>query len=82
MVNSVLGQMLDHRFTKAHASVYLDGELDQRGRERIERHASVCPKCRALLASLRRMLTGLSRLTPGPRASVTDGVLDRLHRCS
>ena len=81
-MNSVLWQMIDHRFTKAHASGYLDGELDRPGRERIERHTSVCPQCRALLASLRRMLAELSRLTPGPRASVADGVLDRLHRCS
>ena len=79
---SVLWQMLDHRFTKAHASGYLDGELDEAGRERIERHTSVCPQCRALLVSLRRMLAELSRLTPGPRAGVADGVLDRLHRCS
>ncbi len=81
-MNSVLWQMMDHRFTKAHASGYLDGELDQSGRERIERHTSVCPQCWALLASLRRVVEELSRLSPAPRAGLADGVLDRLHRCS
>lgn len=81
-MNPVLGQMLDHRFTKAHASEYLDGELGQPERARIERHTSVCPQCRALLASLRRMIDELSRLTPAPRASASEGVLDRLHRCA
>ena len=78
----MLGQMLDHRFTKSHASGYIDGELDRPERERIERHTSVCPQCRALLASLRRMIEELPRLSRAPRAGVADGVLDRLHRCS
>lgn len=70
--------MMDHRFTKVHASEYLDGELGRSGRERIERHASVCPGCRALLASLRRVLTELPRLASAPRASIAERVLDRL----
>lgn len=79
-MNPVLWQMIDHRFTKSHASGYLDGELDRPGRERIERHTSVCPHCRALLASLRRMIEELSGLTPAPGASVADGVLERVRR--
>jgi anti-sigma factor RsiW len=72
--------MVDHRFTKAHASEYLDGELPQAGRERVERHASVCPRCRALLASLRRMIETLPNLAAQQGPSVTDGVLERLRR--
>lgn len=79
-MNPVLWQMIDHRFTKAQASSYLDGELDQPGRERIERHTSVCPQCRALLASLRRMIEELPRLSPAPKRGVADGVLERLRR--
>ena len=78
----VLARMLDHRFTKAHASGYLDGELDQPGRARIERHTSVCPKCRALISSLRRILEELPRLSQKQRASAADGVLEHLHRCA
>lgn len=75
---SVLWHVLDHRFTKMHASEYLDGKLGRSGRERIERHASVCPRCRALLASLRRVLAELPGLAAAPRGSVADRVLDRL----
>lgn len=79
-MNPVLWQMIEHRFTKAHASSYLDGDLDRRGRERIERHTSVCPHCRALFASLRRMIDDLSGLAPARGATVADGVLERLRR--
>ena len=72
--------MVDHRFTKAHASDYLDGELSDDARRRVERHTSVCPQCRAVLASLRRMLDTLPRLAAPPRESVANGVIDRLRR--
>lgn len=77
-MNPVLWQALDHRFTRAHASEYLDGELPEAGRRRVERHTSVCPKCRTLLASLRRMIETLPALATTPPATVTDGVLERL----
>ena len=54
----------DHRFTLAHASAYLDGELDEAGHARVERHARFCPRCFAFLASLRRTVTGLAELRP------------------
>jgi anti-sigma factor RsiW len=79
-VTSVLWQMVDHRFTKAHASEYLDGELSEAGRRRVERHSSVCPRCQALLASLRGMIDTLSELSTPGRARVADGVLERLRR--
>lgn len=74
----MLWQMIDHRLTKIHASEYLDGELDRVGRERIDRHTSVCPQCRALLSSLRRIIAELPGLSSPPRASVADRVLERL----
>lgn len=77
-VSSVLGGFLDHRFTVAHASRYLDGELSRPERRRIDRHASVCPRCRALLASLTRLLVALPSLRDGPQPPVADGVLERL----
>ncbi len=75
---SMLWQMIDHRYTKGHASEYLDGELDSGGRERIERHTSVCPQCRALLSSLRRLITELPGLSSPAPARVADRALERL----
>jgi len=78
-VSPVLGGFLDHRFTVAHASRYLDGELSGPERRRVHRHASVCPRCRALLASLTRLLAVLPSLRGGPQPlRVADGVLERL----
>lgn len=77
----VLRHMLDHRFSKAHASEYLDGALSPAGARRVEQHTSICPQCRELIASLRRMLDALSALaTTPPQRSVVDCVLERLRR--
>lgn len=62
-----LGFRLDHRWVPGHTSAYLDGELDARGRARIERHARVCPECGRLLQSVREMLA-LLRAQPPARA--------------
>lgn len=70
----------DHRFTQQRASQYLDGELSAGGRRRVERHAGVCPPCRRLLATLRRTLADLGRLSVKPHAGVAEGVLERLHK--
>jgi anti-sigma factor RsiW len=79
-VSAMLRRIADHRFTKGHASAYLEGELSAPQRERVERHTSVCPQCRALLESLRRMLDTLHGLAAPPRRSVTEGALVRLRR--
>ena len=85
-MNSVLWQMLnprfmlDHRFTRAHASEYLDDDLAEERRRRIDRHASVCPQCHAVLASLRRLIDALPYLARSPRAGIANGALERLRR--
>ena len=79
-MTGALRMLVEHRFAKAQASAYLDGELARPERERLEAHTAVCPKCRALLASLRRMVELLPGLAASPRPRVTDGVLDRLRR--
>ncbi len=72
----------EHRFTFEHASQYLDGDLDEAGRERVEHHARLCPKCHELLASLRRTISALRELGTGPDepgdSDVADGVIARL----
>jgi anti-sigma factor RsiW len=76
----VLWRAIDQRFTRAHASDYLDGQLPDTGRCRNERPTSVCPHCRALLASLRHMIEALPGLAPPPPTGLADGVLERLRR--
>ncbi|MGD9735974.1 MAG: anti-sigma factor [Solirubrobacterales bacterium] len=73
----------DHRFTRKHASSYLDGELDATSRRRVEGHAHLCPSCMRFLNGLRRTVTALQGLTKNERtkdehSSITAGVLSRL----
>jgi anti-sigma factor RsiW len=70
--------MLDHRFTKAHAFAYLDGELPAGDRRRVERHTAVCPQCRAVMASFQHLLRSLPALGDAGRPSVADSVVQRL----
>jgi anti-sigma factor RsiW len=52
------------RWAQRHMSDYLDGDLAWSRRRRMERHASVCPQCRRVLAMLRRMVGALHRVPP------------------
>lgn len=72
--------MRDHMWTRKHLSEYLDEELDTRERERVERHAHMCPACHRLLATLRKTLEGLHALggQPLPAEGVADSVIARL----
>ena len=53
----------DHRWTPAHLSAYVEGDLVARSAMRIQRHVRECPECRGALRSLERML-GLLRAAP------------------
>ena len=53
---------LDHRWTPAHMSDYLDAELPSRRRIRVERHVGECEECRRVLAGLRALLGALHGL--------------------
>jgi anti-sigma factor RsiW len=44
-------------------SEYLDGELPDGRRVRLERHMGDCPECERLLAELRAVVQGLGRLS-------------------
>jgi predicted anti-sigma-YlaC factor YlaD len=72
--------MRDHRWTQAHFSDYLDGDLGSTERGRVEEHVHWCPECRRLLESLRRTLRGLMDLRMTPDVSIAAGVIDRLRR--
>jgi anti-sigma factor RsiW len=70
--------MREHRWTHAHLSEYLDRELPDEERDRVEEHVGICPHCRRVLATLRRTLERLSDLSGEPQPRVAEGVIDRL----
>lgn len=70
--------MREHKWTHAHLSEYLDQELSDSERERLEDHVSICPHCRRVLRTLRRTLESLMGLPREPRPGLADGVIDRL----
>lgn len=72
--------MRDHRWTGERLSDYLDGELREPERERVERHVHWCPECRRVLETLRRTLTALTALRATPRESIAPAVIARLRR--
>ena len=72
--------MRDHRWTQAHLSDYLDGDLQSGERQRVEEHVHWCPECRRVLESLRRTLKGLMDLRTTRDESIAPGVIDRLRR--
>jgi anti-sigma factor RsiW len=53
----------DHRWTPAHLSEYLDGDLVARSRIRLEHHLRECPECLGALRNLERLL-GLLHAAP------------------
>ncbi len=73
--------MRQHLWTTKHLSEYIDQELSEAERKRVEEHAGLCPRCHRLLATLRRTVAALRSLeTPPPPAGdgLTGRVLDRL----
>jgi anti-sigma factor RsiW len=70
--------MREHKWTHAHVSDYLDQELSESERKRLEDHVSICPHCRRVLRTLRRTLERLMDLPGEPRPGLADGVIDRL----
>jgi predicted anti-sigma-YlaC factor YlaD len=65
---------LDHRWTQRHASDSLDGELSRTERARLARHEAVCPQCRELLGSLRRLLRLLDRAASADAGEPTPAI--------
>jgi Putative zinc-finger len=71
--------MREHRWTHAHLSHYLDGELSSPERHRVEEHVGMCPECRRVLATLRRTLEALMGLGAAEgRPGLADGIIKRL----
>jgi anti-sigma factor RsiW len=73
--------MREHRWSGPRLSAYLDRELSEADRRRLEAHAGICPECDRMLATLRKTLAGLRSLSrdPAPPADLADSVIERLH---
>jgi len=72
--------MREHGWTHEHLSEYLDGELADRDRARVDEHVGICPQCRRVLATLRRTVAGLgSLMSPPAPPGLPDSVIGRLN---
>ena len=60
------------------ATEYLDGELDERQRARIEQHLEGCDGCRAALDQFQTVIHLVGRLTPTDIARIDALTRDRL----
>lgn len=56
-------------------SSYVDGRLDPKDHERLERHLADCPHCSEYLAQLRVTIDALGRVTPD---DLSNDALDEL----
>jgi anti-sigma factor RsiW len=70
--------MREHRWTHAHLSGYLDQELADHERDRVEAHVGICPQCQRVLATLRRTLERLHDLPARAQPEVAESVIERL----
>ena len=57
---------------------YLDGEVDEAQRRRVERHLETCEGCRAALDQFQTVIGLAGRLTADDVAHIDAGVRDRL----
>ncbi len=72
--------MREHEWTHEHLSEYIDGELPDPDRTRVEDHVGRCPQCRRVLATLRKTVAGLGALmSPTAPAGLVDSVIGRLN---
>jgi anti-sigma factor RsiW len=70
--------MREHEWTHARLSDYLDGDLSDAERRRVEEHIGMCPQCRKVLATLRRTLKDLTGLGRDAPPGLADRVIGRL----
>ncbi|HEY3018784.1 MAG TPA: anti-sigma factor [Solirubrobacteraceae bacterium] len=70
--------MREHNWTHQHLSDFLDGELSDADRHRVEDHVGMCPQCRRVLATLRRTIENLMGLREETPPGLADRVIGRL----
>lgn len=70
--------MLDHRWTGAHLSDEIDGELRPEARVRLRRHVDECEECHRMLDSLRQTVSAMRAAAFRAKPGVSDRVIQRL----
>gem|GEM_PF-1348918 len=70
--------MFDHRWTKAHLSDEIDGNLRPDDRSRLRHHVHECEKCNRLLDSLRQTVDALRTTANRSKPGVAERVIERL----
>ncbi|HEY3018786.1 MAG TPA: anti-sigma factor, partial [Solirubrobacteraceae bacterium] len=70
----------EHRWTQRHLSDYLDRDLNERARRRLEAHTAECDDCRRTLGTLSTLVRMLGRppCSGGERPVVAERVVLRL----
>lgn len=68
----------DHRWLPKHSSDYLDDGLDDRGRERADRHVAECPECDTLVDGLRTIVGALGLIGAEPSEAAASTVFGSL----
>ena len=62
-----MGYADDHQWSQRHLSHYVEGDLNNRARRRLDRHARDCAECGRGLRAMRalaRLVRGLDGLAP------------------
>ena len=70
----------DHRWSLAHMSEEVDGDLGEREHARLHGHVDECPDCERVLATLQQLVGQLRDLRGRERRSVADSVLEQVKR--
>jgi len=69
---------LEHRWSQRRISRYVDEDMSPRARERLERHADLCPECGPLRRAMLWLVSELRELRPPPERSIAPEVIERL----
>ena len=70
----------DHRWSLAHMSEEVDGDLDAREHARLHDHVGECPDCERVLATLQQLVGQLRDLRGSESRTVADHVLEQIKR--
>ncbi len=74
---SLLGSFArDHRWAQRHLSHYVEGDLPDARRRRLDRHAAECPDCARGVRAMLALVRGFAALRGRP-ATLPTGVLQR-----
>jgi len=69
---------LEHRWSQRRMSDYIDGDMSPRERERLDRHAYLCPECGPLRRALLWLVIELRELRRRPEHSISPQVIEHV----